>query len=232
MIEDLTGLGKAMEGAARIADSQLANKVYGDGLQEPVRQTGELATDILKTFRLFTAPFQLAAAYQDRLKSFCDRVRAGVPEERQVEASPAIAGPIMLEMRFIEDASPLADMYEKLLQKAIDRDYQDLAHPAFVKIIGQLSADEVVVLETLRTGPIKARLGYDLTLRCQTAEAQPKCLVLPIRADLDFCMSHLQGLNLTFFADDPDNDGRSGEEHFGLYWLSEFGQRFIQACVA
>ena len=66
----------------------MANKAYDDLAAGPFREGGKALTDLLKTFRLFTAPIQLLAVAQDRLAAFCDRVRAEVPEDRQQEAAP------------------------------------------------------------------------------------------------------------------------------------------------
>lgn len=49
---------------SKILDKGLIQKIYEDGLSSPAKETGEIITDVIKTARLFTAPFQLAAAYQ------------------------------------------------------------------------------------------------------------------------------------------------------------------------
>lgn len=61
-VGDFTGLGK-------VVNSQVANRAYDDALSPAMRQVGGLSEDLLKTFRLFTAPLQLAAAYHDRFAS-------------------------------------------------------------------------------------------------------------------------------------------------------------------
>lgn len=53
-MEDVAGLGK-------LAESKLANSIYDDGASLAVRELGAVAADVVKTLRLFTAPFQLAA---------------------------------------------------------------------------------------------------------------------------------------------------------------------------
>ena len=88
---------------AKIGDSQLANKAYDDLAASPMREGGKALTDLVKAFRLFLAPIQLLAVAQDRLAAFCDRVRAKVPEDRQQEAAPSIALPILMDLRFMED---------------------------------------------------------------------------------------------------------------------------------
>lgn len=112
-IGDLTGVGE-------VINSQVAKWTYQDGLSSSVRQVGALSTDTLKTLRLFTAPFQLLAAYQDRFELFCNRVRERVPESEQKDATPEIARPVMEAFASTSDDSTMMQMFEELMAKAID----------------------------------------------------------------------------------------------------------------
>ncbi len=132
-----------------ILDSKTAEKIYNDGLSGAVSETGEALTDIAKTVRLFTAPFQIAAAYQDRLRLWIARVVRNVPEERRIKAPARIAGPVFEELRYLDDKDVIAEMYLNLLSKAIDKERINDAHPAFVKIIGHLCPDEALILHYL-----------------------------------------------------------------------------------
>ena len=150
-MEDLTGLGK-------IADSQLVNKVYDDLVSGAAKETGELARDVAKAFRLFTLPLQLAATAQDRISIWLDQVRNRVPESRQVEAPPLVAGPVIRNLIFMENDNPLLQMYLELLTRSIDRERQDGAHPGFVSIIEQLSPEEALFFHSLANARIFATL--------------------------------------------------------------------------
>jgi hypothetical protein len=103
---------------------------------------GGIGSALAKTLHLFLAPLQLAAAYQDRLAKMLDKVRREVPPERHTQAPPELAGPVLLNLRFIGDDNILKDLYLNLLTRAIDKDRQKEAHPGFVKIIEQLSPEE------------------------------------------------------------------------------------------
>lgn len=129
--------------AAKIIDSKTAQKFYKDTIQPAAKQAGEIGQDVLKTFHLFLAPIQLLAAAQDRFRRILDKVRGEVPPERQTEAPASIAGPVLMNLRFIEDENPLHELYLNLLTRAIDKDRQKEAHPGFIKIIEQMSPDEV-----------------------------------------------------------------------------------------
>lgn len=144
LVGDLAGLGK-------LANSKLTQSAYEDlravGATE---QGGKLVADTIKALRLFTAPIQLLALGQDLLEKRLERVRNKVPEERQIEAHPQIAGPILQNLRFMVDGDILTEMYLNLLARAIDRDRVGEANPAFVKIIEQLCPDEALLLLKIR----------------------------------------------------------------------------------
>ena len=142
-MEDLTGLG-------RIVDSEVARKIYQDAVSPSAIQAGQAAEDLAKALRLFTAPVQLLAGYQDRLARWLEEVRSRVPEERQVEAPSNLAGPVLMNLRFEEESSCLKDMYLNLLTASIDKENQTNAHPGFVKIIEQLSPNEAFLLYKLK----------------------------------------------------------------------------------
>src|SRR4051812_9650612 len=104
-----------------LLNTKVAERLYDDGVSPPAQELGSMGVDIVKAFRLFTAPLQLAAAYQDRLVAFCNKVRQQVPPERQVEAPPEVAGPVMSNLRFIDDHNPVRGLYFNLMTRAIDR---------------------------------------------------------------------------------------------------------------
>jgi hypothetical protein len=73
-------------------------------------------------------------------------VREEVPEERQIEAQPSVAVPILLALRYMEDDNPVTELFLNLLRRVIDRDLVHQVHSAFPKIIEQLSPDEAMIV--------------------------------------------------------------------------------------
>lgn len=51
--------------------------------------TGKLGTDVIKSLRLFTFPFQLLSMFQDRVEKVLNNARNKVPETRQQNAPPS-----------------------------------------------------------------------------------------------------------------------------------------------
>jgi hypothetical protein len=205
-MDDLTGLGK-------LAESQVVNEVYGDIAKSAATETGRALEDTVKAFRLFMAPIQLLAVAQDRLARFCDRVRKDVPPERQIEARPSIAIPILLALRNMEDDNPLTDMFTELLRNSIDSKTVELIHPAFPKIIEQLCGDEAVILYSLR------EMGYMCILTDTQQSNSFPLHRLTSPDNLHFNCRHLAILDLV-------------DVHANAFvQLAEFGRAFIAACV-
>jgi hypothetical protein len=229
---------------AAILDSKTTQKVYEDGLSAPVQEAGGLLTDVVKTARLFAAPFQVAAAYQDRFRRYLDRVVRRVPEDRQIPAPSQIAGPIFDELRYCEEGDVIAEMYLNLLTKAIDKERTDEAHPAFVKIIGFLSPDEVLMLHLLGKKDFEETYESDLdreknrfiNKRIMTREFPIDDLVFP--NNYYVYTSHLISLDLVSFPvyrQEPtwaegERRVQTGEIGYARLTLTDFGRMFVKAC--
>lgn len=227
-----------------ILDSKTAQKIYDDGLQEPISEVGNVLTDTVKSLRLLTAPIQLAAAYQDRLSKWIDRTVRNIPEERRIEAPARIAGPIIDELRYLDEGDEIAEMYLSLLGKAIDKEHIDIAHPAFVKIIGHLSPDEALILHYLKKQSYEEH--YESTLDREKNRFHSKTIVLqefPVDqlvypSNYYVYTSHLISLDLVQFPvykqeatwETPEKKVQKGEAAYARLHLTEFGYMFVSAC--
>lgn len=140
-------------GAGQIINSDVVKQTYDDALSPTMRELGDVSVDTLKAFRLFTAPIQLMAAYQDRFRDFCDRVRNKVPEDQQREAPAEIARPVMEAFTSTSDDSPLMSMFEELMAKAIDKREANKLSPSFPQIIRNLSPLEAKLIAALKKRP-------------------------------------------------------------------------------
>jgi len=141
-----------LAGAGQIINSEVVKRTYDDALSPAMREIGGLSTDMLKSVRLFVAPFQLLAAWQDRFSAFCDRVRQKVPAEHQQEASAGIAKPVIEALTYTEDDSPLMSMFEELMAKAIDKREANKLSPLFPDVIKNLSPFEARLISVLTKG--------------------------------------------------------------------------------
>lgn len=234
----------AAKALANILDTQTAQKVYDDALSTPAKEAGRLLTDGVKTLRLVSAPLQLAAGFQDRLEGWIDRVIRGIPKERLQSVPARIGGPIIQELRFLDEGDDITEMYLNLLKKAMDRETMDVAHPAFAKLISLLSPDEVLMLHNLEKRTFQEH--YESDLDPKDHRFKNKRIVLqeyPI-SELTYpdnfyvYTSHLISLNLIAFPvynQEPtfyEGEARKqkGEKGYARLMLTDFGQMFVRAC--
>ena len=101
-MEDPNTTPEITKALAKIIDPATIDKFYEDTLADPLTEISGAATDLLKTARLFTAPFQLLAASQDRFRRFIDRTVRQVPEENRTVAPSHTAGPIFEQLKYLE----------------------------------------------------------------------------------------------------------------------------------
>ncbi|WP_254506629.1 Abi-alpha family protein [Anatilimnocola floriformis] len=183
-INDLAGVGEVL-------NSEVANKAYDDGLSNAMKSTGEGLTDVVDGLRLFLLPFNLLSIARVRILRFMGIVRNDVPPERQIEAAPEIAGPVLEKLRYQRDDDPLTELYLNLLKRAIDKERRDEAHPAFASIIAQLSADEALFL--YRVWKIAKDLRHSRLPLFFQANYQGTG---PFGKNFDLYLTHLRGLTL------------------------------------
>lgn len=232
-MKDLVGIGK-------VADSKLANKVYDDAGASAAKELGELATDVTKTLRLFTAPFQLAALAQDRFQVWLNEARNRVKKERQIEAPAQIAGPALRAMLFLELDNPLASLFINLLSKAIDKDSIEEVHPSFVFVLEQISADEALLLYQMRSIHIAgANRLHRLVTNSDKGLPSTESLTNLKKDEFIFpnqiamYLEHLESLNLLRLFDGKVEvpKDKSDWKNFRWYVLTEFGSQFLRVCV-
>ena len=233
-----------IEDLSNILGAKTIEKAYDDAASQPMKEVGKTATDILKTLRLFTAPFQLAATLQDRLENYLNRVRNNVPTEKQIECHPIIAGPIIDRLKYLDDNNKLTTLFLNLLERAINVDRVNEAHPAFIHIIDQLSPDEAYILYILKDSDIEIVDTLDLdkennkfiNLKVIEGGFPEDKLIVPNNFEIYY--SHLESLNLIQWPvtkQDPIwNEDRSiqlGIKRYSKIHTTAWGKLFIKACI-
>lgn len=236
-----------LEKLANILGQDTVKKIYEDAASQPVQETSKAVTDLVKAARLFTAPIQLLAAYQDRLSKYFDKVRGAVREENQIEAPPSISGPIIERLKYLEDENYLTDLYLNLLSRAIDKERVKEAHPAFYHIIDQLSADEAMILYIIKQEPIC--YDYTLDLYVDDSDKRYKFRNEIVKKDttpkdkiafieyFNMYIRHMESLNLIFWrkvTENSINDEKGkqlGIDVRTAIELTEFGNLFVKACI-
>lgn len=75
-----------------------------------------------------------------------------VPEEYRIEPRPEFAGPLFEAAKYHGDPGVLRAMFRELLETGMDERREHLAHPGFVKVLEEISADEGLILHEMKTG--------------------------------------------------------------------------------
>jgi len=134
-------------------------KIAGDNpdARAAAAQIGKSALTITKAINVALLP--LAAvnyAYDKAHKYFSTKFEADiskklnqVPEGHLVEPKASVVGPALQGLAFSHEEPTLKDMYLSLIASATDGRVAATAHPAFVEIIKQLTAEEARLFQAL-----------------------------------------------------------------------------------
>lgn len=135
------GVGAAAIGLAQLAKTPLAQEIYKDGVKKPLKKASDLVASALGTIG------KLVEVASERTIAAFAEAEEMVPAERRVEPPPEIVGPAVMDMVFLDDDSLARKMFIRLLARAMDKERQNEAHPAFVRVIEQLSPDEALIMK-------------------------------------------------------------------------------------
>jgi hypothetical protein len=228
----------------QLLPAPVVEKAYDDLASQPAKEGSKVAVDLVKTARLLLAPFQLAAAFQDRFeRRVVERIRTGVPEDRRIQAPAEIVGPAIQNMQYLDDDNPLWQMYEELLMASVDSEAVSKVHPSFVYLISQLSRDEAMILYRLRAGEFEVIDTLDLNQEenrfenrvVEESSIPSTDLWQPDQVELYY--SHLSSMSLVEWpvhTQDPvyDAEGvQTGIRRHSTMRLTEFGGLFVSACI-
>lgn len=135
--------------AQSTAVAVVARRVYPDLAQPVMRQVGYtletagvLANAALRPLRTAVLAMNLVS---DAADEWLRRRFKTTPPEKIVEPPANVAGPLMLQLAFIHDDPEMAalrEMYLELLASSMHSDRQRLCHPAFVKLLGEMTPSE------------------------------------------------------------------------------------------
>jgi hypothetical protein len=131
--------------------------VYPDAIQPAMRELGPLAATPLALLNTALRPVRSIMLginlTFDRLDDNLRKLLEPVPPEQVVEPPASVAGPLLLAYPFVESEPELREMFARLLATAMTSAIQSSAHPGFVEIIKQLTADEAKLLHSFTTPP-------------------------------------------------------------------------------
>jgi hypothetical protein len=128
--------------------------------REAAAHLGDAAVTISKTINNALLPLAAANfAIEKARKSFADKFgdelsakAASIPADQIVEPKASIAGPALQSLAFCFEEADLKEMYLNLLATSMEKRGASGAHPAFVEVIRQLSAEEAALLKSVLAG--------------------------------------------------------------------------------
>ncbi len=203
-------------------------------------------SDIAKTLHLALAPFQVLAAYQDRLRNFIDNSVRRVPEDKRMSPAPQILGPVVEGIRYEPEGTEIDEMFSYLLSCSMDRDRVHEAHPSFPIIIRQISSDEAKILSLIESSQFNFvwSRDYDDTKKLFVGERKIEVDDLPkenliFPENVLFYFEHLDKLGLAgIFQEgnqepimESDPRRQSGIRVRSVYRLTDFGKKFVKSCT-
>lgn len=228
----------------KLLPAKVLEKAYDDAASPAAKEVGKVALDLVKTARLLLAPFQLAAAFQDRFARVVERIRTRVPEEKQVAPAGEVVGPAVRHMQYVDEDNPLWKMFEELLTRAVDADSTERVHPSFGHLISQLSRDEAIILYKLRgdrafsvVDTMDYHKGTNRFFNRKYEHSTLPTADLQYPGQMDTYYSHLESLSLvTWPVERQEPILRNGLEQIGVrrystMRLTEFGRMFVSVCV-
>ncbi|NMG49188.1 DUF4393 domain-containing protein [Azoarcus communis] len=110
----------------------------------------ETFNNILLPFTAINSGIAKARKYfEEKFQSDLSEKLKAIPEKDLVEPKLYIAGPAVQGLALSHEDTCLKDMYLNLLKSSMDIKTTELAHPAFVEIIKQLTAYEAILLNGL-----------------------------------------------------------------------------------
>ena len=137
-IDSVTALAKAVP-------------IYEDAVQPLAKETGKALGTVGKAVNVALAPLAGIVWGYDKIKDFIETRVAEklekVPEERITTPQPNVAGPAIEALRFSGNDETLREMFANLIATSLDKKTALEAHPSFVDILKNISADEGRILK-------------------------------------------------------------------------------------
>lgn len=127
--------------------------VYQDLAQPAVQEIGKGLHTLSKVIHIALAPVSAAVWGYDKISNYVqaslEKKLENVPQENIVPPDISVAGPALEALRFVGDKEELREMFSTLLSTSMNSEINKLAHPSFVEIIKQISADEAKILKSI-----------------------------------------------------------------------------------
>ena len=234
-----------------------AKELYVDLLRPAARETGKNLLTVAKLVTLALTPLHGMVWGLEKIRDWLStallkRLATADPEQIQTPA-PYVAGQILLQLMFCADQEQLREMYANLLASAMNKQFAESVHPAFVHVIQQITPDEALVLQRISTQAEHFALqeteiesGFSKGTPSISAQFLELCESAGLRASAlsDTYLDNLLRLKVlveqqwsegTLHPDGHtiygDYRARIENKHGRVVELSAFGRAFLRTCV-
>ena len=225
--------------------NEVQKQAYEDLAKGSMRQFGDaLALIVGKVLSpTYKSPEERALDWQTGAEESENRRRLAaealdrVPPERRIFPAPQIAGPILRDIEFELPETPIWEMWSQLLSRACDSERTAAVHPAFLVIIRQLSADEALLLSSIRGRELLVE--FDATPSYEEAFTREEGFTLlsdvPSLSQPDafaFYFEHLEALGLVWHGDQQHPEANGFAPTFRMVRrvrLSALGEQLLLA---
>jgi hypothetical protein len=221
------------------------DKVYDDALSPAMKQIGLALGKTVKASRFILAPIDYIATYHDRWERYLEKIAERVDEKNLTPGHPQIVIPVLEGLILSYENTLLSEFFINLLANSVDKTKQDLVHPAFPKIIQQLSHDEAVILYFLKKKPylLKQQMDFNhiknLFFNKRNIENDFPLDNLQFPEHFFVYMDHLHSLNIAGVWQIGNQEAimdKDRNEQVGVFInsniaLTQFGELFVKSCV-
>jgi hypothetical protein len=143
----------AVTAAVEVAKDR-SEDLYNDGARGAVRETGESLQALVGLFNnVVLYPIKKANInYRYKLEEFEKDLKAKtdkIPDGKIIEPPLAISGPTIEALKYTFDTKEIREMFLNLLASAMNSDFKDESHPAFVEIIKGMNSLDATLFEYL-----------------------------------------------------------------------------------
>lgn len=132
-------------------DSELANKIYDDGLKDTIKETSNVISLVPRAIKAALEPLEIWILKKEynikETKLLLEKKLKNISENKIVPPEPFVAIPAIQAISYSMNNEELRNLYANLLAKAMNTDTKDQVHPAFTEIIKQLSPIDAILLK-------------------------------------------------------------------------------------
>jgi hypothetical protein len=161
--------------------------IYEDAIQPVAKEAGKALQTVGRTVNAALLPVRGLVWGIEKIEEFVQtkvtKKLSGIPVENICPPDPAVAGPALESLRYTGHKESLSELYANLLASAMDKETAKIAHPGFVEIIRNMSADEARLLEYIIKNNVAPIVDIKKVLLKQEGELKVSELVSTLGHD-------------------------------------------------